>query len=883
MADAPQPAAEATVPLKSPIAGVVEQVPVEEVQARAREGWTAPSVEEAREAELREKYGGAEYAALAAGTAFAKEATFGASDWALGQMAPDAAKSLGEIREYHDIPSTLGGLGGMAVGFGKVQGLGAAGKFLRAAGGPGRAVLKGGEAVERLGGGGIIGKGLRGAGEAAIWGAGEAISEDALGQKELTKESFAMDVGFNALLGGGLGSALGAAGKAAGWSGKKLQAAMRSEDAAAGLLETMFGYAGRGVAKAAALTGREGTEVLPQAFSSAAKRESMTHGKQLIAKEVPDFFKRFFGFTERSNLAGNKFKGTAKESEIAHVLDEALFPKQVDSARTVAGRFRTELNEMLLDKHLYSPTKIKGTKGLEASVEHIEGVLARLDEITKPNPLGIVTPVGVPRKYSRELMAQLNTAVDSLKRDEGKFTKFYRGKSHKLGNEQRTFDKLKGLYGYARKELENTASWGDAGTLYKVVNGTWTPAIQGDDLTGFARHWLKPHQPTGAFKEDVWLPTLDQVDTVFSNVVNPKGDAAIQAMRGHLETHVAHNEMIAKSLKNLSPEQRKWLLESRSEAKALLEQLDTVAEHATSVNQMQLLEGGSDSAGMIGGFIGGGLASGNPALAAAGVLMGPVLNPARTVRQLALMDRTLRKTQEVLAGAGGPLRAAAKAARPIAVRTALQLRENKRSERAAHAVTQAKGTDIAALVRSNLSYMAQGAPDTVEGAADHVQRGLNYLAEHAPQPHSRYGALGAIEIPPSEAELQRFERRRRAVEDPRTIIRDLADGMVSYEAVDAVRKTAPAFYEALQKQIVHDLQGLGEKGLMIPYLDSRSASMILGHPIDPLDTPEVAQIIQRIYHEPDPKPLPGRRPAKGGDRELGDNISLTADRELEEA
>lgn len=201
--------------------------------------------EEVQEQRLEQEFGEGLATLQAGAEGAARGLTFGGSD-ALLRAAGVDAEGLRERRERNPVAS----LGGEAVGAiaptlltggTGALGLGARGTGIaaraaqagRMAGVVPRAVVSAGRATERgvqglLGarGGGILGRGLSmgaaGTVEGAAFGAGQAVSEAALQDSELTAERVVAHMGRGALLGGTAGSVLGAGSQAASRAAERL-------------------------------------------------------------------------------------------------------------------------------------------------------------------------------------------------------------------------------------------------------------------------------------------------------------------------------------------------------------------------------------------------------------------------------------------------------------------------------------------------------------------------------------------------------------------------------------------------------------------------------------------------------------------------------------
>ena len=228
--------------------GTIVTVPASQAHVAFAKGATVASHEDV----LQAKYGGVGGTLAAGGEGLARGATVGLSDVAATQAAGlvggDQAKEsvrqhLEEEKEAHPyvtagteiagaaLPTILSGgtaapesLAEAAPELGRVT------KLARVLGAPARAVSAAGEAAGGLaeaamgapGAGGALSRiarvaakaGATGVAEGGLFGAGQEVSEDTLGDHELTAEKLASAVGHGALYGGMFGTALGAAGGA---------------------------------------------------------------------------------------------------------------------------------------------------------------------------------------------------------------------------------------------------------------------------------------------------------------------------------------------------------------------------------------------------------------------------------------------------------------------------------------------------------------------------------------------------------------------------------------------------------------------------------------------------------------------------------------------
>ena len=224
-------------------------IPASGLEAAKNAGYDVLTDAQVTKARRKEAYGDSEFAAGAAG--LARGATLGLSDVALTKTGLVNPETLSGLKEENPLVSTASEVGGNLLPFlvpggaevkaGQVAvEAGVAAKAAAAAAklAPARLASElghGGAKIAEKAAASILGDASTGIAESAVrrglttgfgsalegaaYGAGTAISEDALGDKELTAESLLTHVGLGALFGGVVGGGMGAV---SGRGGRKL-------------------------------------------------------------------------------------------------------------------------------------------------------------------------------------------------------------------------------------------------------------------------------------------------------------------------------------------------------------------------------------------------------------------------------------------------------------------------------------------------------------------------------------------------------------------------------------------------------------------------------------------------------------------------------------
>jgi hypothetical protein len=213
-----------TLAMMSP-SGEQLQIPAAEAGTYASLGYKQLTPELSAAQAEQAKYGeGIVNELEAAGLGILRGTTLGLSDLALRKINPEWADSAAKLKEYNPDASLAGEIGSFAIpAIGSLKALGAAGKAAKATGLLQGLVSKGGEGLGAIATK-IVGENLAGraasgavnmAAQAAVYQAAHNISEDSLGDRDLTAESIMANVGQAALLGGGFGMAMPLAARAA--------------------------------------------------------------------------------------------------------------------------------------------------------------------------------------------------------------------------------------------------------------------------------------------------------------------------------------------------------------------------------------------------------------------------------------------------------------------------------------------------------------------------------------------------------------------------------------------------------------------------------------------------------------------------------------------
>ena len=119
-------------------------------------------------------------------------------------------------------------------------------------------------------------------------------------------------------------------------------------------------------------------------------------------------------------------------------------------------------------------------------------------------------------------------------------------------------------------------------------------------------------------------------------------------------------------------------------------------------------------------------------------------------------------------------------------------------------------------VNRSTSLLQFAAPNTASILDAKTVKAMMFLGQKMPKQHSTPGVLDVLKKPkmPSNYDLAKFHRYLTAVDDPKSVVRDLASGRISHEGIEALREVYPTLYSKLQDKIVDQLQTSGHE---LPY------------------------------------------------------------------
>jgi hypothetical protein len=711
--------------------------------------------------------------------------------------------------------ATVGELGGLALavyGGGALAGAGGIGRGVTALGArgaiaanPAMAARAGGMALARkmgirsAAGRAVVAEGLEG----AAYGAGHAVSESALWDKELTGEDLAYYMGIGGLAGvagAGLGEGVAAAfrgGKNA--TGRALaRVAEASSPESGGVLSKVGDMYG----DPKLLSTKRGREVV---MNREAVRKSATRE---AAEVIRPLNKELASLERKVSEVGSRMRKVEMDSTIDRNVARLRLST---TTNTISGRIKTLLDDV------GGPMSLRGkSKRLVKELDHELDGFAK--QAAKDNPALSYQNLDYVSSRVGGIVRQLESSGDVS--------------AAEIAGQLRAVGRV----------VDDTL---DDRFVFGAMADSRRAVLQAKDAVEAARSKVPSFMAEGATDPAVLQRLMRDGDV----------DSYTLARMDYLEEMFSKREMPQSLVKELTSIRSK-LSSARSVLKKnqvdaqFLHTLDNLAE--AEMRHQGIREAGNMlGAGSIAGSLlsGGGLGVG--ALAAAGLNI--MTRPGAMVQSIA---RVVEATQKLGAKrsaaignfvqkATGAAKSAGKAARVVAPRLG--------RERAIEIAKQMENMTPEDLVTPSpaLRQLAEFAPDTALRAQATNVRAIQFLKSKAPVPY-RNQWTGAEYYDP--VSMDRYARYAEAVMNPMVVWDGLAEGRLTNEHVEAVREVYPNTFRQVQYDVVD-----GIAGKKTTYKARVTIGTLLEVPIDPSLSIEHRQLVDQAFapKAPEEQPLMG--------------------------
>jgi hypothetical protein len=540
---------------------------------------------------------------------------------------------------------------------------------------------------------------------------------------------------------------------------------------------------------------------------------------------------------------------------------QVLVSKNVDSAQRAAQTAAVE-NSILEFDDLLRTVKADPDKYGRTYVKSLESLAARTEQ-------KFYEALELPAE--QQPVALFDTLDREFKSGLGQITK----KAYKAGRSdtqaRNVFEALRESYTIPQRTLERVDLWGKAGEVNQIGNALITQKIR--KRQAFIQDFFETGRLRRSNPVDPWSDGLPLSD---ANKINQHAKDAALRPKGD-STNV---ELTLKEMAQLETDYAKFVkqygdLEATPDlARALDGQeklMPRILEEFEELKKLHRVEqfenpsgtGFSRAVASVPDAAGGGvlraIASGtvlNPRLLAAGLRVG---HGAERI-----VDAAAKSEQKVVeSGVNRAMRSIADTSMAIQKRLpvagAMVQKYREREQRLQQLAAQAPA--VRAELERSTEWMQDRAPAARAAAVDTPLKIVDYLQQKAPK------SLGASTpfsnpLPPSKQQMQEWLNRVRAIENPATLLDDMAKGKLTPEAVDAVREVYPETFAVIQARMLDKLTDMEVKGKRPAYKERIQLALILGVPTDPTMTPEVMRAVQAQYAGKSPEERQGQAPAK---------------------
>lgn len=844
--------------------GQLGSIPEDQLSSALRVGYRVATPEDVKLEQIKEDYGGVPGAVGAAVTGVARGLTVSGSDWLLKQLGAEETVRNLELANP-GISTVAEGVGMIAPAFfTEGASLGARALAATPAGLAARAGQAAGRAVTtRLGaaattiGGTAARIAAEGATESALQGIASETTRLAI-DNELSGEKIAQ-IGLKGLtsfgVGGVLGGGLGAGGALVSKAAQKIPTGLGKE-----FEKLVYRMHGRKVG----MTGDDllRAEQLAQpelrrlALNAKDELADIAHGKQPAAFGV--------GESAPGSLVDRLDKKWSKGQEAAELIRDTSLKKNLireqiaDDADSVLAQ--RSFADSQLTAALSEVQRMRAAPGTEygkAGLDMLEADLKRAAvAVEKAN-----TQAG------KEGAAELYMALDGIaKRAVGRAVSRFERVKYPTAADNATVEVLKPIYDGLRGGLEDVKMFGPLGDFQRKINAPLTKAIGSSEL--MMKTWYEGTgfgvDPTNPWRKGR-VASGQQVEKNLAALAQPGRNNAAKALTDHA---TQENEWLqtAYELGDWSDLQaiRKVVKDTIENNKEIVKLVKRAATAAQAGETLKTLGGQADS--IMGLAAGAAVGTSNPAFA----LLAPLASPRMFARGAELVENIAAgQTGKVGAAVGRATRAirdtSVTAARRLPVAGAMASQFDERSKRVRDLASQAPA--VRAALENQTSWLADSAPVTRQAAVNTALRQLEYLNANLPKglaPSTPF----APALPPSRSEVAQWMRRLRAVENPTSILDDLAAGKLTPESIDAVRTVYPETFADIQGQVLDKLTTMEQRGERPSYAKRVELGLLLGIPTDPTMTPESIAALQAQYQPTEaeaagPQPAPPLGQAKG--------------------
>lgn len=821
----------------------------------------------------QQKYGtGALNVAKAFGAGALRGATLNLSDPILTHLGLASPQTLAGLEQYNPSASLVGQMAGTGAALlvpgedaltaadlinpvkavaklGAKIGEGVGGLLPEAGAGLGSRIL--------AGTGQVGAKGLGSAIEGGFYGLGNTATEAALGDPDQAAEHLLANVGYGALLGGGLGSTVEAGRLVVPKSLELAQGALSKA------WRTVWGDAKEaGKAPAFYDLGNAPAGIVPPPIP-----EDEIPGKAgIIPSLMAKVNARLTGAPEDATL--DAFSGRAATGEILSPAERASFQKDLGDAiqetynkteralSDAVSKVRPQEVETLLSGAEPAPAQAEFQR-LQTTFDH---TIAEMKNRPAIYPAHFAANLEQIQEEMLDHVHQDATAADYFRAiNEAKQavdSKLPWG-ADPSGATKAAVALTKDLRSGLRNSLEDANVWGEAGARQAAFNNSYAAF---KNVTGkkspFRTLFMKQtNTPSG---NTAWKVNQNKLNQFMNTINDPRGAERADALRDLFKaSHDAIGE-IDNTYKNAPFESF-----DKAAHESLIQKNIDIAGRAQRIVAQQPNMG----YGGLGNLVTMGMAAHFGGPFAAALTMGKALskgslNPEVVTAKLANIERAMQKTSKVITDGtkviiNGGSGMAQKLKGPV-VQALLGHKELTEELHSLHTNPE----HLIDHMTAQTDPVHDAAPNIAQSLNVAAMRATNFLASKAPVTT----APGFFAEPEeaSNAEIGTFNLYRQIVDNPLSILGQIQDGTLTSQGMEAIQTVYPKIYSDMQTSLLDALTAIKDRS-MLPYQTRLMISQFMGQPLEASLQPQQMSIVHMANAQAQIEQKPGApKPTVGG-------------------
>lgn len=665
----------------------------------------------------------------------------------------------------------------------------------------------------------LAAKTLAGAGEGAAFGAGQAFSEDALGNPEPLGESLLANMGYGAMWGGGLGGGLGFA------ESVIPKAASMTKSVMGKAYETLLGKEAAPILdEAGAITnaGARETGVLQDIYGNISSKATGKSLEETMAPfQNPDDF-----------LLKNE---TQKQAHIKLAENDinAMLKQERELSKQVFSEHKPKAFSELLEGHDIAAPNQLTTDFVTKADEVQQAILADPDQYAK----NLATQVGEIKDGVMRRLNNESTAADHFEQVEGAKRRLD-GIVEQMKNKQSdkiiaTVPMLRDLAGLARKGLEDETIWGKAASVQQSLNEASSELIKAQKALLKSIGEKDPN--TGRL---VAAPT--KISTFYNGIKTAKGQQTLERLNNYRDKLTRFTNA-SEEIHNIAG--------AEFDAKATSEMLAKNYKNVDIANKTFTQDPNSGH-GKLTDMLLGSMGMGLP-LKFAEQVVKHLQNPSAVASKLANINSAavkVGKTVDNLAKkAYEPILAGVEASKEGAKKIFEKESVDKKIE---ETTSRIKSID-------NMHKQIQESTNPISGFAPKISSALQRsmingaLFLHSKIPDwSDNSTAKPFDAPKpiSWAQNAKFMRYYDAVDNPISVMKDAVSGTANPQGIEVLQTVYPNLYANMKTSLLNEIVSKKAKNadLVIPYQKRVVLSQFLGVNLDSTTNPSNIMANQAI-------------------------------------